>query len=256
MRSFLLASGVLAAAVAQVSGQTVYLAGDSTMAKGGGGSGTDGWGQYLAQYLTLPVVNNAVAGRSARSYTDEGRFNTLINTVKAGDFVVIEFGHNDGASGATDNGRQDAVGNDTTTTATVTAANGTQIVIHTFNYYVQNAVNSLKAKGAIPIVSSQTPDNIWSNGVIAPGSRFVGYAQLAASRTGVTYVDHFSYVAQAYDSLGQTQVTTYYPLDHTHTSPTGANVVAQAFVKGLACTNSALASKLSSSGKAVPGKCI
>lgn len=107
--------------------QTVYLAGDSTMAKGGGGAGTDGevfllysvdsshrfigWGQYLGQYLTIPVVNMAIAGRSARSYTDEGRFTTLINTAKQGDFVIIEFGHNDGTA-TVDNGREDAVGND------------------------------------------------------------------------------------------------------------------------------------------------
>jgi rhamnogalacturonan acetylesterase len=60
---------------------------------------TTGWAQYLGQYLTIPVVNSAIAGRSARSYTDEGRFTTLINTVKSGDFVIIEFGHNDGLSG-------------------------------------------------------------------------------------------------------------------------------------------------------------
>ncbi len=60
--------------------------------------------------MSLTVVNRAIAGRSARSYTDEGRFTTLINTVKSGDFVVIEFGHNDGQSGSVDNGRQDAFG--------------------------------------------------------------------------------------------------------------------------------------------------
>lgn len=113
-------------ASSSVVGQTVYLAGDSTMAKGGGGAGTDGendsfsylrlslthflgWGQYLAQYLTIPVVNQAIAGRSARSYTDEGRFTTLINAAQKGDFVVIEFGHNDGTA-TVDNGREDAVG--------------------------------------------------------------------------------------------------------------------------------------------------
>lgn len=64
----------------------------------------------------------AIGGRSARSYSDEGRFTTIINTVKSGDYVVIEFGHNDGTSGAVDNGRQDAVGSDTTTTATVTTS--------------------------------------------------------------------------------------------------------------------------------------
>lgn len=62
----------------------------------------------------------AIGGRSARSYTNEGRFTTLISTVKQGDFVIIEFGHNDGSSGAVDNGREDAVGSDTVTTATVT----------------------------------------------------------------------------------------------------------------------------------------
>lgn len=46
-----------------------------------------GWGQYLGQYLSLPVVNNAIAGRSARSYTDEGRFTSLINAAQKGDYV-------------------------------------------------------------------------------------------------------------------------------------------------------------------------
>ncbi|KAL9716471.1 hypothetical protein Ac2012v2_000919 [Leucoagaricus gongylophorus] len=235
------------------------MAGDSTMARGGGGSaapGTDGWGQYLGQYLSIPVVNDAIAGRSARSYTDEGRFDTLINTVKSGDFVVIEFGHNDGLSGAVDNGREDAFGDGYDTTSTVTNAAGQQIVVHTFPYYIQNAVTALQAKGAIPIVSSQTPDNIWVNGEIGAGPRFVGYAQTAASRTGAAYIDHYAYVAEAYDALGQTAVTAFYPVDHTHTSVAGANVVAQAFVRGLLCGNSALKPKVNSAGQNVPNQCL
>lgn len=235
--------------------QTVYLAGDSTMARNGGGSGSDGWGQYLGQYLTIPVVNNAIAGRSSRSYTDEGRFTTLMNTVKSGDYVVIEFGHNDGTA-TPDNGRQVAVGDGYDTTATVTAADGTKILIHTFPYYIQNAVNSFKAKGAIPIVSSQTPSNIWSSGVIAAGPRFVGYAQTAASRTSVTYLNHYAYVAQAYNKLGETATTAFFPVDHTHTSPAGANVVAQAFVRGLLCGSNSLKSKVNSAGQAVPNGCL
>ena len=81
-----------------------------------------GWGQYVGQYLSVPVVNMAIGGTSARSFTEGGHFTTIIDTVKAGDFVVIEFGHNDGTSGAVDNGRQDAVGSDTATTATVTTS--------------------------------------------------------------------------------------------------------------------------------------
>lgn len=122
---------------------------------------------------------------------------------------------------------------------------------------MQNAVTALQAKGAIPIVSSQTPDNIWTSSTsdtMSGPSRFVGYAEEVGQRTGAVYVDHFDYVVQAYEALGQSTVTTYYPLDHTHTSPTGANVVAEAFVRGLLCGNSALKAKVNSLGQSVPSK--
>lgn len=125
-------------------------------------------------------------------------------------------------------------------------------MIHTFPYYIQNAVTALRAKGPIPIVSSQTPSSGWSNGQIVAGPRFVGYAQTAASRAGATYIDHYAFVAQAYNRLGQSATTAFYPVDHTHTSPEGANVVAQAFVRGLLCGNSALKSKVNAAGQAVP----
>ncbi|KAK7689943.1 hypothetical protein QCA50_006583 [Cerrena zonata] len=239
-----------------IVGQTVRIAGDSTMAKGGGGAGTDGWGQYLGQYLSLPVVNNAIAGRSARSYTDEGRFTSLINAAQKGDYVIIEFGHNDGLAGNPDNGRQDAFGDGYDTTATVTTSSGASLVIHTFPYYIQNAVTALQAKGAIPIVSSQTPSNNWSGSSISAGPRFVGYAQTAASRTKAQYIDHYDYVAQAYNKIGQTTVNTYFPNDGTHTSPTAANIVAQAFVRGLLCSSSPLKNSVNAAGKAVPNGCL
>lgn len=100
---------------------TVYLAGDSTMAENGGGSGTQGWGHYL-QYSfssSAAVINSqAIAGRSARSYTREGRFDTIVGLVQSGDWVVIEFGHNDGGSLSTDNGRTDCFGDGTETCQT------------------------------------------------------------------------------------------------------------------------------------------
>lgn len=86
------------------------------MAKGGGGNGSEGWGEYLHYSIdpTKATVNNsAVAGRSARSYTREGRFHALASVVKPGDWVVIEFGHNDGGSpypASSDIGRADCPG--------------------------------------------------------------------------------------------------------------------------------------------------
>ena len=70
----------------------------------------------------------------------------------------------------------------------------------------------------------------------------------------MTYVDHNAFVAQAYNKLGETTVDTFYPKDHTHTSPTGANVVAEAFVRGLLCGSSSLKIDVNSKGQAAPSK--
>jgi len=248
---------LLLPAVSTVSAQTIHLIGDSTMALGGGGSGTQGWGVLVTQFFTLPVVNHAVAGESARSYTADGGFTTAISAVKSGDFVIIEFGHNDANSGAVDNGKQDAVGDGFNITETVTTANGSQILIHSFAFYVENAVNQIKAKGGIPISSSLTPDNIWNGTTIAAGGRFVTYAQSVGTDTGITYVDHFDYTAQAYNKLGETTVNTFYTTaDHLHTSPAGALIVAEAFVRGLLCGTSTLKNFVNAAGKAVPNGCL
>ncbi len=116
-------------------------------------------------------------------------------------------------------------------------------------------MDAIQAKGGIPIVSSVTPDNIWNGDSIAAGGRFVTYAQSIGTRKGIAYVDHYDYVAQAYNALGETEVTTYYPNDHLHTSPEGALVVAEAFVRGLLCGDSSLVDSVNSAGEDVPSKC-
>lgn len=183
------------------------------------------------------------------------RFTTLVNSVQKGDFAIIEFGHNDGTAGSVDNGKQDAVGDGYDITSTVTNASGQQILIHSFAYYIENAINPIKAKGGIPIISSVTPDNIWSNGKISGGGRFVTYAQSIGRNESIIFVDHNAYTAQAYNVLGETTVDTFYPNDHLHTSPAGANVVAQAFVRGLLCSKtSTLIPHVNSAGQNVPSK--
>ena len=59
--------------VAYVKAQTLYLAGDSTMAADDGNAAIIGWGTAVGKYINVPVVNKAVAGRSSRTFTTEGR---------------------------------------------------------------------------------------------------------------------------------------------------------------------------------------
>lgn len=185
--------------------------------------------------MTIPVVNKAIGGRSARSYSNEGRFSEIADLVQSGDVVVIEFGHNDGGSpnGADDNGRSDCPG-----TGDEECTSGkTGETVYTFNRYVEDAARAYLDKGASVVVSSQTPNNLWETGTFQPAApRFVGYAAVAGENLAsdsAAFLDHFQAVANAYQAAGADAVNAFYPNDHTHTSPEGADLVAQAFAQAV-----------------------
>jgi lysophospholipase L1-like esterase len=80
--------------------QTLYIIGDSTVknSSGNGGPGQWGWGTFIAGYFDsarLIVSNQAMAGRSTRTFTSEGRWTRVMSTLKKGDFVMMQFGHNE-----------------------------------------------------------------------------------------------------------------------------------------------------------------
>ena len=86
-----------------------------------GGNPTQGWGEFLHfsfDPALYAVKNDAIAGRSARSYTREGRFAAVAAALRPGDWAVIEFGHNDGGGLSKDNGRSDCYGDGTQTCET------------------------------------------------------------------------------------------------------------------------------------------
>ncbi|RFU34749.1 hypothetical protein B7463_g1648, partial [Scytalidium lignicola] len=228
----------------------IYLAGDSTEAPDGGGNGTEGWGQYLHYSFNSSLIhvdNLAVAGRSARSYTREGRFQHIATLLKPGDWVIIEFGHNDGGSpypANNDIGRADCPGAGNETCPTV--YNNETEIVQTYPTYLIEASNMFLEKGAKVVLSAPTPDNPWETGTYfyAP-NRFTYFAWLAASElggpsAGVYYVSHSQYAAQAMKNLGPQIIDENYPMDHTHTAPYLADIVAQSFVLGLKCGTSPL----------------
>ncbi len=78
---------------------TVFTIGDSTMANKDTSNGKKerGWGMVLQEYFKDGVVvdNHAVNGRSSKSFIDEGRWQKVLDKIKPGDYVFIQFGHND-----------------------------------------------------------------------------------------------------------------------------------------------------------------
>jgi lysophospholipase L1-like esterase len=98
MRHFLLAAILLALAL---PGEpvTVWLAGDSTMAQKQPDKRPEtGWGEALQPCFDssrVRIANRAMNGRSTRSFVAEGRWKAIVDSLKAGDYVFIQFGHND-----------------------------------------------------------------------------------------------------------------------------------------------------------------
>jgi len=74
---------------------TIFLAGDSTVAKDQ--KPFAGWGQMLQPFFKpeIVVANHAKSGRSSKSYIAEKRLETIINEIKPGDYLLVQFGHND-----------------------------------------------------------------------------------------------------------------------------------------------------------------
>jgi lysophospholipase L1-like esterase len=78
---------------------TIFLAGDSTMAaKRAEKRPETGWGEFLQQHFDeskVRVNNHAQNGRSTRTFISEGRWQSILDKLRAGDYVLIQFGHND-----------------------------------------------------------------------------------------------------------------------------------------------------------------
>jgi lysophospholipase L1-like esterase len=83
----------------QAAKPTLFLVGDSTVKVGT--TGQVGWGERIADYFDparIAVVNDARGGRSSRTFLTEGLWDRVLTDVRQGDFVVMQFGHNDGSA--------------------------------------------------------------------------------------------------------------------------------------------------------------
>ena len=213
---------------------TLFVVGDSTA--NNNANGGRGWGDpFVAFFDTskLNVLNRARAGRSSRTFLTEGLWDRVLQDLKAGDFVLIQFGHNDG--GPLDTGRArgslPGLGEET---QEVTKPDGTREVVHTFGWYNRRFIADVKAKGATPIILSVTVRNIWKDGRVERGSgKFRQWAEELARAEGVQFVDVTGLVADKYEALGAEKVKALFGPDHTHTSPAGAEFNAASVVAGL-----------------------
>ena len=238
----LLVVGVIAICAAhQKEKATLWIIGDSTVKNGSGkgDGGLWGWGDYLAAHFDttrLKVVNKARGGRSSRTYQTEGLWNDVLAQIKPGDFVLMQFGHNDGGPMATGRARASIKGNNNDTVNVVLEATGKKETVHSYGWYMRKYIADAKAKGAAPIVLSPIPRNIWNEeGEVARNSNDYGkWAKEAAEQGGGYFIDLNKIVADHYEKIGEQKVRSEFFLkDHTHTTKAGAILNAASVVEGL-----------------------
>lgn len=224
---------------ADTSIKKIFIAGDSTAATYSNPD-QQGWGALLADYLDpakAQVINKASGGRSTRTFIAEGKWQSLIDEVGAGDIVIIQFGHND-ASPVNDESRARGtlagIGTDAITINNLLTKQTE--TVYTFGHYLRKMVLDVQQKQATPILMSLTQRNVWPAGRLERNGQYGRWSYEVALALNVPFIDLNNLVADQYEALGEKKVAEFYPKDHTHFNRQGAKIHAEtiiAAVKGL-----------------------
>ena len=233
MRALLLLSLSLLLPIqaAELAPVTLHLVGDSTMSdKANPAYPERGWGQLLPQFLLpqLKVVNHAANGRSTRRFFNEGRWQLLLSELSKGDYVLIQFGHND--SKQSDPARFAAADSD-------------------YQTFLTQFISDVRERGATPMLAS----SICRRNFAADGSLtrdLADYANAAAKVAKAAEVSFFDLQQLSCDfwqQLGKAGSQPYFiqvpaglyqkfpdgKEDNTHLTVQGASRIAQYFVQEL-----------------------
>ncbi|HEU4780126.1 MAG TPA: rhamnogalacturonan acetylesterase [Steroidobacteraceae bacterium] len=240
----------------------IFVAGDSTAASyNPGPKNQQGWGAVLQPFFThLRVVNVARGGRSSRTFITEGHWDRMLAEVRAGDFVIIQFGHND--SGATNaeppgstrplraRGTIPGIGNESEQIDNVVT--GKHEIVYTFGWYLRKMIADTREKGATPILFTLTKTNHWKDGRIpCDAETYRRWTLQTANNEKVAFVDLTRISADRFAREGPEAVTAQFIDDTVHTNIAGAEANAKDAVSGLrAIKELPLRATLSARGRA------
>ena len=220
----------------------IYIASDSVaQSYGASKAPMQGWGYYLDQNFTADVAvsNHAMAGRSVKKFYEEGRFQTILDNIKEGDYLIICFGIND--ADHTHEDRYAPICGDINNPAA-----------GSYEYYLKQYIESVKAKGATPILMSPTLSIKKQKQPFQAGYRNYAEAdEKFAAKYSIPYFDLGNAMASQFNSIPFNTAYSYYygsaggngstnDGDFTHLNETGAPVVARIVANGIKGLNISL----------------
>lgn len=215
----------------------LFIIGDSTVKYGGKEDELDGWGDYIRPYFdtTIIIENLARGGRSSRTFYTEGLWGNVAQQLRAGDFVLMQFGHNDGGPIDKDRARGSLKGTGNESKHVVIESNGRKEEVFTYGWYLRKMISAAKGRGATPIVLSMIPRNRWDGEkVVLANADYGKWAQEIAAEQEVPFIPLNDMVAKKYETIGKEKVgPEFFPVDHTHTTIAGAKLNAETVVEGI-----------------------
>lgn len=227
--SFLLVCIIALVSWTQQAPVKVYMIGDSTMAnKKPEVFPETGWGQVFGEYFTKDVVidNRAQNGRSTKSFINEKRWDSVMSTLRAGDYVIIEFGHNDEK----------------------VEKPGTGCTLDEYRANLVKFITETREKQGIPILMTPIVRRNFVNGVLTDThGGYPGVVREVAAKYNVAFVDMLQKSEAAVRLMGDeptkklwnwadSGLYKYYPKgvkDNTHLNPAGAHKMAELAVEGI-----------------------
>jgi lysophospholipase L1-like esterase len=208
---------------------TLYLAGDSTVTdQPQAPSGS--WGQFITRYLgaDIGVANHAESGETLKSFVTELRLDKLLSELRAGDWVMIQFGHNDQKSHWPQTYAEAAT---------------------TYQSWLRTYLAEIRRRGATPLlVTSPERRNFDQEGRITPSlGEYPDAMRAVALEEKVALLDLNVMSVQFYEALGPTVSPSAFAdegRDKTHHSEYGARQLARAVVEALRSADPALTAGL------------
>jgi rhamnogalacturonan acetylesterase len=238
---------------------TLFIVGDSTVKNGS--KGMVGWGEVLGKHFDkskIKVENHAIAGRSSRTFQNEGRWDKILAACQAGDFVLVQMGHNDGGPVDAKPGRGSLPGLGEETREIDNAATKKKEVVHTYGWYMRRFINDSRAKGMTPIICSQIPH--LPKQPVQPGAvekiNHVKWSEEVAKNEKAFFIDLNRLALAKYMGMELTDIQTkYFAPDKGHTIQAGAELNAVCVVEGIRALSACpLSQYLVEMDKAAPDK--
>lgn len=230
-RSVMIAVPLIAASPLAEPPIAIYLAGDSTMApKLPEKRPETGWGEMLQEFFDssqVRVHNHARNGRSTRTFVSEGRWKAIVDSLHPGDYVFVQFGHNDASRDKTDRYTPPA----------------------DYRANLVRFIDETRARGANPVLMTPVMRRRFDEGgnVRDSHGEYPDIVRSVATERGVPLIDMHRKTAELLRLFGQAASTALflqlppgenanYPKgiqDNTHFSPFGARIVASLVIEGL-----------------------